>query len=172
MFNKFTHILFNSSVLMPFILAIGISKTVIEKNIIIGIIAIVISFAIVIAQFIILKFAQKQMVPKKINILNVSQDKESSTLVIYITYVVPFAESCFGTSFTLGYWILVLIGALILILSCRTVNNPILKLKGYKIYYIETEHGVDMVLITRKEIRNRNSSSMVIRLFENYVMEA
>ena len=51
MFNKPIHIVFNSSVLMPFILAIGISKILIEKNIILGIMAIIISMALVIAQF-------------------------------------------------------------------------------------------------------------------------
>lgn len=171
MFNKFVHIVFNSSVLIPFILAIAISKILIEKNIILGIIAIIISMALVIAQFIILSVAKKQMVSKKINISNVSQDKESWILAIYITYFVPFVESYFGNSFTLGNWILVLIGVVLLILSQKTVNNPILKIIGYKIYSIETEQGVDMTLITRKELRNRHSSSRVIRLFEYYAME-
>ncbi len=170
MFNKPIHIVFNSSVLIPFILTIGISKILIEKNIILGIMAIIISMVLVIAQFIILSVAKKQMVSKKINISNVSQDKESWILA-YITYFVPFVESYFGNSFTLGNWILVLIGVLLLILSRKTVNNPILKIKGYKIYSIETEQGVDMTLITRKELRNRCSLSRVIRLFEYYAME-
>lgn len=170
MFNKPIHIVFNSSVLIPFILTIGISKILIEKNIILGIMAIIISMVLVIAQFIILSVAKKQMVSKKINISNVSQDKESWILA-YITYFVPFVESYFGNSFTLGNWILVLIGVLLLILSRKTVNNPILKIIGYKIYSIETEQGVDMTLITRKELRNRCSLSRVIRLFEYYAME-
>lgn len=66
MFNKFVHIVFNSSVLIPFILAIAISKILIEKNIILGIIVIIISMALVIAQFIILSVAKKQMVSKKL----------------------------------------------------------------------------------------------------------
>ena len=111
------------------------------------------------------------MVSKKINISNVSQDKENWILATYITYFVPFFESYFGNSFTLGNWILVLIGVLLLILSRKTVNNPILKIIGYKIYSIETEQGVDMTLITRKELRNRCSLSRVIRLFEYYAME-
>ncbi|MDB8849072.1 hypothetical protein PN298_00105 [Peptostreptococcus anaerobius] len=171
MFNKPIHIVFNSSVLIPFILAIGISKILIEKNIILGIMAIIISMVLIIAQFIILSVAKKQMVSKKINISNVSQDKENWILATYITYFVPFFESYFGNSFTLGNWILVLIGVLLLILSRKTVNNPILKIIGYKIYSIETEQGVDMTLITRKELRNRCSLSRVIRLFEYYAME-
>lgn len=96
MFNKPIHIVFNSSVLIPFILAIGISKILIEKNIILGMMAIIISMALVIAQFIILSVAKKQMVSKKINISNVSQDKGNWILAIYITYFVPFVESYFG----------------------------------------------------------------------------
>ena len=171
MFNKFIHVVFNSSVLTPFIFVIGISKVWIEKNIIIGLVAIITSLALVAAQFIILSIAKKQMVAKKINISNVSQDKESWILAIYITYFVPFVESYFGKSFTVGNWILVIIGTVLLILSQKTVNNPILKLIGYKTYSIKTEQGVDMTLITEKNLRNRYSSSRVIRLFEYYVME-
>ena len=32
MYNRFIHMLFNSSILMPFILAIGLSKTFIEND--------------------------------------------------------------------------------------------------------------------------------------------
>ena len=52
----------------PFIFTIGISKIWIEKNIIIGLSAIIISLALVIAQLVILNVAKKQMVTKKINI--------------------------------------------------------------------------------------------------------
>ena len=107
----------------------------------------------------------------KINILNISQDKESWLLAVYITYFVPFVESYFGKDFTVSNWILVFVGIVLLILSKNTVNNPILKIVGYKIYSIETEQGVDMTLITKKELRNRNSLSRVVRLFEYYVME-
>ena len=171
MFNKFIHIVFNGSLLVPFILTIGISTILIEENIILGIIAIIISIALIVAQFIILGVAKKQMIYKKINISNISQDKESRILFVYITYFVPFVESYFGNSFTYGDWALVLIGVVLLILGRNTVNNPILRIVGYKIYSIETEQGVDMTLITRKELRNRRSSSRVIRLFEYYVME-
>lgn len=155
----------------PFIFAIGISKVWIEKNIIIGLSAIIISLALVIAQLVILNVAKKQMVTKKINILNISQDKESWLLAVYITCFVPFVESYFGKDFTVNNWILVFVGIVLLILSQKTVNNPILKILGYKIYSIETEQGVDMTLITKKELRNRNSLSRVVRLFEYYVME-
>lgn len=155
----------------PFIFAIGISKVWIEKNIIIGLSAIIISLALVIAQLVILNVAKKQMVTKKINILNISQDKESWLLAVYITYFVPFVESYFRKDFTVNNWILVFVGIVLLILSQKTVNNPILKILGYKIYSIETEQGVDMTLITKKELRNRNSLSRVVRLFEYYVME-
>jgi len=157
--------------LTPFIFAIGISKVWIEKNIIIGLSAIIISLALVIAQLVILNVAKKQMVTKKINILNISQDKESWLLAAYITYFVPFVESYFGKDFTVNNWILVFVGIVLLILSQKTVNNPILKILGYKIYSIETEQGVDMTLITKKELRNRNSLSRFVRLFEYYVME-
>ncbi|QTU83138.1 hypothetical protein J7S27_01020 [Carnobacteriaceae bacterium zg-C25] len=153
-------------------MTIGISKVFIENNIIIGLSAIIISLVLVIAQFVILNAAKKQMVTKKINILNISQDKESWLLAVYITYFVPFVESYFGKNFTVNNWILVFIGIVLLILSQKTVNNPILEILGrYKIYSIETEQGVDMTLITKKELRNRNSLSRVVRLFEYYVME-
>ena len=111
------------------------------------------------------------MITKKIKISNISQDKESWLLAVYITYFVPFVESYFGKDFTVNNWILVFVGIVLLILSRKTVNNPILKMFGYKIYSIETEQGVDMTLITKKELRNRNSLSRVVRLFEYYVME-
>ena len=155
----------------PFIFAIGISKVWIEKNIIIGLSAIIISLALVIAQLVILNVAKKQMVTKKIKILNISQDKESWLLAVYIPYFVPFVQSYFGKDFIESNWILVFIGIVLLIWSKNTVNNPILKIVGYKIYSIETEQGVDMTLITKKELRNRNSLSRVVRLFEYYVME-
>ena len=155
----------------PFIFAIGISKICIEKNIIIGLSAIILSLALVIAQLVILNVAKKQMITKKIKISNISQDKESWLLAVYITYFVPFVESYFGKDFTVNNWILVFVGIVLLILSQKTVNNPILKILGYKIYSIETEQGVDMTLITKKELRNRSSLSRVVRLFEYYVME-
>lgn len=155
----------------PFIFVVGISKVWIEKNIIIGLSAIIISLVLVIAQFVILNVAKKQMITKKIKISNISQDKESWLLAVYITYFVPFVESYFGKDFTVNNWILVFVGIVLLILSQKTVNNLILKILGYKIYSIETEQGVDMTLITKKELRNRNSLSRVVRLFEYYVME-
>lgn len=157
--------------MIPFIFAIGVSKIWIEKNIIIGLSAIIIFLVLVIAQLIILNVAKKQMVTKKIRISNISQDKESWILAVYITYFVPFVESYFGKDFTVSNWMLVFVGIVLLILSQKTVNNPILKIVGYKIYSIETEQGVDMTLITKKELRNRNSLSRVVRLFEYYVME-
>ena len=155
----------------PFIFAVGISKVWIEKNIIIGLSAIIISLVLVIAQLVILNVAKKQMITKKIKISNISQDKESWLLAVYITYFVPFVESYFGEKFTMNNWILVFVGIVLLILSRKTVNNPVLKILGYKIYSIETEQGVDATLITKKELRNRNSLSRVVRLFEYYVME-
>lgn len=157
--------------MIPFISAVGISKVWIEKNIIIGLSAIIISLVLVIAQLVILNVAKKQMITKKIKISNISQDKESWLLAVYITYFVPFVESYFGKDFTVNNWILVFVGIVLLILSQKTVNNPILKILGYKIYSIETEQGVDMTLITKKELRNRSSLSRVVRLFEYYVME-
>ena len=155
----------------PFIFAVGISKVWIEKNIIIGLSAIIISLVLVIAQLVILNVAKKQMITKKIKISNISQDKESWLFAVYITYFVPFVESYFGKDFNVNNWILVFVGIVLLILSQKTVNNPILKILGYKIYSIETEQGVDMTLITKKELRNRSSLSRVVRLFEYYVME-
>lgn len=155
----------------PFILAIGISKVLIEKNIVIAVLAIIISLALVIAQFVILNVAKKQMVTKKIKISNITQDKESWLSAVYITYFVPFVESYFGKDVTVSNWMLVFVGIVLLILSKNTVNNPILKIVGYQIYSIETEQGVDMTLITKKELRNTNSLSRVVRLFEYYVME-
>ena len=157
--------------MIPFIFTVGISKVWIEKNIIISLLAIIISLVLVIAQLVILYVAKKQMITKKIKISNISQDKESWLLAVYITYFVPFVESYFGKDFTVNNWILVFVGIVLLILSRKTVNNPILKMFGYKIYSIETEQGVDMMLITKKELRNRNSLSRVVRLFEYYVME-
>ena len=121
-----------------------------------------------------LKYIQRWILDnilKKIKISNISQDKESWLLAVYITYFVPFVESYFGKDFTVNNWILVFVGIVLLILSQKTVNNPILKILGYKIYSIETEQGVDMTLITKKELRNRSSLSRVVRLFEYYVME-
>lgn len=155
----------------PFIFAIGISKVLIEENIIIGLSTIIVSLALVIAQLVILNVAKKQIVTKKIKISNISQDKESWLLAVYATYFVPFVESYFGKDFTVSNWILVFVGIVLLVLSQNTVNNPILKIVGYKIYSIETEQGVNMTLITKKELRNRNSLSRVVRLFEYYVME-
>lgn len=157
--------------MIPFIFTVGISKVWIEKNTIISLLAIIISLVLVIAQLVILYVAKKQMITKKIKISNISQDKESWLLAVYITYFVPFVESYFGKDFTVNNWILVFVGIVLLILSRKTVNNPILKMFGYKIYSIETEQGVDMTLITKKELRNRNSLSRVVRLFEYYVME-
>ena len=59
MFNKFIRVVFNSSVLTSFILTVGISKIRIEKNITIGLVVVIISLALVVAQFIILRIAKK-----------------------------------------------------------------------------------------------------------------
>lgn len=59
MYNRFIHMLFNSSILMPFILAIGLSKTFIEKNFKTGLTITVISFGLAAIQVIILRTAKK-----------------------------------------------------------------------------------------------------------------
>lgn len=171
MFNKFIHTIFNSSILIPFIFAVGLSKVFIEKDLKCGLLTLIISFVLVAFQLIIIKIARKQLVAKKINISNITPYHENGALAIYITYFVPFIESYLGKSFSLGNWVLILVGVLLLILSSKTINNPILRIIGYKFYSIETEQGISMTLITKRELRNKNSLSKVTRLFEYYVME-
>lgn len=172
MYNRFIHMLFNSSILMPFILAIGLSKTFIEKNFKTGLTITVISFGLAAIQVIILRTAKKNIVPQRINISKISQEKESWVLAIYVSYFVPFIESSFGKNFNFTNWILVVIGIIILILSKRTTNNPVLSVLGYKVYSIETDHGIDMTLISKRDIRNKKAIDKVLRIFEYYVMEA
>ena len=57
MYNRYIHMLFNSSILMPFVLAIGLSKTFIEKNFRTGFTITVISFVLAAIQVIILRIA-------------------------------------------------------------------------------------------------------------------
>lgn len=172
MYNRVIHMLFNSSILMPFILAIGLSKTFIEKNFKTGLTITVISFVLAAIQVIILRIAKKNIVPQRINISKISQEKESWVLAIYVSYFVPFIESNFGKNFNFTNWILVVIGIIILILSKRTTNNPVLSVLGYKVYSIETDHGIDMTLISKRDIRNKKAIDKVLRIFQYYVMEA
>lgn len=171
MFNKFIHTIFNSSILIPFICAVGLSKIFIENDLKMGLWVLIGSLVLIAFQLIILKIARKQIVAKKINIYNITPYHENGILAIYITYFVPFIESYLGKSFSLGNWALILVGVLLLILSSKTINNPILRIVGYRFYSIETAQGISMVLITKRELRNKNALSKVIRLFEYYVME-
>ena len=103
--------------------------------------------------------------------INVSQEKDANILFVYITYVVPFCNNFISKVCNYGDWILVTICVILFLFGKPTVNNPILKIKRYKTYSIDTEQGVKMILFSKKDIRNNQSVNRVIRLFEGYVME-
>ena len=177
MFNNSIKVVYNSSNLIPFLIAVGFVKIFLEKDILLGSVAIFASGLLFLAQCVILHIARKQAVERKINILSISQDKDYTTIAIYFTYGLPIAQAWFSNAITLGRIdansdvVLVIIGILVIVFSNRTIFNPVLKLLRYKFYAIETEHGVNITLITKKELRNKKNVNRVIRLFENCVME-
>lgn len=64
-----------------------------------------------------------------------------------------------------------MIGFLLVIASHKGLDNPILKIIGYKTYTVETDHGVDYKLLTKKELRNKDTVNKIIRLSEYILME-
>ncbi|WP_159436112.1 hypothetical protein [Anaerosalibacter sp. Marseille-P3206] len=137
----------------------------------VGIIFTLIAIVLTILQLSLISYAKKNLIIKKINVLNISQNDEDGLIVTYLTYFVPFLEGYIGKTFSKSTWVLIAGGVLLMILSRKTVYNPILHVLGYKIYSIETNYGVDLKLLTKKDLRNTRSVTQVIRIFENLVME-
>ena len=171
MFSSFIRSIFNSAILIPFILVIGINKLWIRKDIILGLIALAICLILIVAQFIILYIAKNKMIPMKVSAIKINQDKDNWVFTLYVTYLVPFFEGGLEKIFAGSSVIITLGGVIFLIFSSRITNNPILKLLGYRIYSVEMEHGVEMIFFTKKVLRNTHSLNKAIRLFDGYIME-
>lgn len=171
MFSSFIRSIFNSAILIPFILVIGINKLWIRKDIILGLIALAICLILIVAQFIILYIAKNKMIPMKVSAIKINQDKDNWVFTLYVTYLVPFFEGGLEKIFAGSSVIITLGGVIFLIFSSRITNNPILKLLGYRIYSVEMEQGVEMIFFTKKVLRNTHSLNKAIRLFDGYIME-
>lgn len=170
MFNKFVNIIYNSSTLIPFILAIGIVD-LIKKKTVTGIILIFISLILAGIQLNIKNIATSRLIPKNINITKLTRDENSNLSALYISYFAPFLQLMLKGTIDYSTIVLIVIGAILVIASHKGLENPVLKLLGYKTYIIESEHGVDYTLLSDREIRNIKSVQKVIRLTENRLLE-
>lgn len=170
MFSYLVMIIYNLSILTPFILAIGVVK-ILEKNYIMGIIILLISLIMIFGQIILKTYAQKHLVPKKVNVTKIIRSNDSWISIIYITYLAPFINMITGGNINFSTWILILIGVLLVIASHKGLDNPIYKLIGYKSCTVETEHGVDYTLLIKRDVRNIGTVTKIIRLSEYTLME-
>lgn len=163
-------LIYNVSILTPFLLAIGVVK-VLEKNYRMAIIILLISLIMILAQIILKKYAQEHLVPKKVNVIKIIRNNDSWISIMYITYFAPFVNMITGSNVNFSTWLLILIGALLVIASHKGLDNPILKLMRYRSCTIETEHGVDYTLLTKRDVRNINTVNKIICLSEYILME-
>ncbi len=170
MLNNIINIIYNSSILIPFILSIGIVE-IIKRNKESGIFFVIVFFILVILQFVLKNVVFKKLVPYKVNITNLTRDENTRLSAMYISYFVPFLQLILGNKIDIFTIVLIIIGVLLVIASHRGLENPIFKLLGYKTFHIETEHGVDYTLLSNREIRDIKSVGKVIRLTENRLME-
>src|SRR5699024_1086011 len=89
MFSYLVMIIYNLSILTPFILAIGVVK-ILEKNHIIGITILLISLIMMFVQITLKAYAQNHLVPRKVNVTKIIRSNDSWISIMYITYLAPF----------------------------------------------------------------------------------
>lgn len=170
MFNKIIMILYNSSILIPFILAIGILN-LFQGRIVMGVSCVCFSLILSGFQIVLKWYSLNRLAVKRINITNITRDNDSWIFAIYVSYFIPFLETFIGNSLSFSFSLSTLGGILLLLLSHKSVENPILRILGYKIYNIETEHGVDYILWSKKYIRNKKTVTHVVRFSEIILLE-
>lgn len=170
MFNSFINIIYNFSILAPFLLAISIVEFI-NKNYILALVFIILFVVLFVLQINIQRLASKKLVPKNINVTKLSRDDNSKISLLYISYLGPFLQLLINKKIDIIKAILILVGILLVVLSHKGLDNPILKVMGFKTYNIETEHGIDYILLSKRDIRDRKTIRKVFRLTENRLME-
>lgn len=170
MLNKFSHIIFNSSIVIPYILALGVSS-IISNRILLGGIWISTSIILIILQIIFIIYIRNNLQAFKINVTNINDDSNNWYLVSFISYFSPFLENLLKKEIDNYAGILMLIAVVLIVLGKKTANNPILKIIGYNSYKISTEQGKEFTLLSKKNIRNSKDVKKVLRIFEDILME-
>lgn len=179
MYNKLVEIFYRTSLIIPFIFIMGISNLLgNSKNYYIGISLLVFAVILSFLHIWFLSKSKKILVKKTINITNIEKKSNEWIIVLCMSYLIPFLNKIpkineylvyknFDT-YTIVVYIIVFI---IIILNKNISNNMILIILGYKSYTISTKQGVNMDLLSKRELRNINEISKCIRIFENLIME-
>ncbi|RAN56432.1 hypothetical protein B8A33_05180 [Dolosigranulum pigrum] len=170
MLNKLSHVFFNSSIIIPYILAIGVSSLM-SKESIVGLICLLISIILAISQIIFIKYLRNNLQVFKVNVTNVDDERNNWYIARFLSYFSPFIKNLLRKEIDNYSWILMVIAAILLILGNKTTNNLILRMVGYNSYKISTEQGKDFTLLSKRNIRKSNDVRKVIRIFEDILME-
>lgn len=170
MLNKFSHIIFNSSIVIPYILAIGVSS-IISNKIVSGIIWIGVSIIFIFLQMFFIFFIRNNLQVFKINVTNVNDESNNWYIVSFISYFAPFLENLLKKEIDNYMVILMAIGMILIVLGKKTSNNPLLRIIGYNSYKIGTEQGKEFTLLSKKNIRKSKDVKKVLRIFEDMLME-
>ncbi|MDD3645660.1 MAG: hypothetical protein PHR19_09060 [Bacteroidales bacterium] len=169
MLSKFVHFLYKSSITVPYIFVLGIWQ-LITKNKLSGILLLVFVVLNILIQRLILRYAKHNLVQQDIKATNVQKSNSFNEIIsIIISSVLPLIGSIVNLP-SIIFWLALLIGSLIFVLL-YTNDNPIVFIFGYTYYSINTEQGVDMKLISKRNIRNKNKIGKVVRIFEFVLME-
>lgn len=170
MFNYMISVLYNSSILIPFIFSIGVVEFI-KNNVKTSIFVLLISLLMFLIQVYIKKIALKKLNPHSINVTNLTRDENSKISALYISYFVPFLQLISGNQISRFTVIIVIVGVILVIASHKGLENPIFKVLGYKTFQVETAHGVDYILLSKREIRDIKTIKKVVRLTENRLLE-
>lgn len=117
------------------------------------------------------RIAKKNVIPKKININKITNANNNWIIDSYTSYFIPGVIYFIEGEISVSIGVLIGIGCLIILIGHDGLENPILRLQGYKAYEIETAHGRDYLLWSKKEIRNPKTITQVIMISESILME-
>ncbi len=170
MLSKFSHIFFNSSIIIPYIFAVGI-YSILFKDTIFGVVCIFISVLLMVLQIKFISYIKNNLQVFNINIDNISDGPSDWYIVSFISYFSPFLEKLLNKQIDNYNYILLIIALLLILFGNKTTDNPMLKILGYNTYIIGTRQGKDFKLLSKKKIRKSNDVTQVIRIFEDILME-
>lgn len=179
MYNRLVNFFYRTSFIIPFIFSISISNLISDgKNHYIGMILLLIFFVLSWGQVKFISKSKKILIKKRINVITVEKKSNEWIVALVISYFVPFLnhlpkiEKYFTYENINIYRLVMSVVIFIIIILTRNIsNNIVLVILKYKSYSISTEQGLNMTLLSKRELRNANNIGKVIRIFENLIME-
>lgn len=164
--NFLQKLIYNLSTVVPLLFIFSIVWLFQKRTFYIPIIAAVLGIVIISMFEVSFAYGKKNLPLIDINVTNISP--YDGWLVVYIiTYMLPFASVILKDFNVIVCAFIAAVLAFVTPFVNTAIPNPLLFIKGYHFYKIESQNGIsEYVLISKKKIRSSSDIRLVKRIFE------